>query len=181
MATESTHKGTDAVLAGLVLSKARLKRRRTSLRDRLSDTNSQTQLLDKDDTIQSVTTVSGEDNSWQNTDNYTKAPLSSFPPISFTKATASSVTNTSITVTSNEHIVPLKTDTQSLSGEGQRSGIPPLNTTELQSIPQSQKEEVPEEQPNNESLPQQSGKKLFHINIKMIKSFRTITHGCHSD
>ena len=152
MATESTHKGTDAVLAGLVLSKARLKRRRTSLRDRLSDTNSQTQLLDKDDTIQSVTTVSGEDNSWQNTDNYTTAPLS------FTKATASSVTNTSITVNSTEHIVPLKTDTQSLSDEGQRSGIPPLNTTELQSIPQSQKEEVPEEQANNESLPQQSGK-----------------------
>ena len=152
MATESTHKGTDAVLAGLVLSKARLKRRQTSLRDRLSDTNSQTQLLDKDDTIQSVTTVSGEDNSWQNTDNYTTAP------ISFTKATASSVTNTSIPVNSTEHLVPLKTDTQSLSDEGQRSGSPPLNT-KLQSIPQSQKEEAPEEQANNESLPQQSGKK----------------------
>ena len=157
MATDSVHKGTDAVLAGLVLSKARLKRRRTSLRDRLSDTNSQTQLLDKDDTIQSVTMVSGEDNSQENTDSYTTVPISSFPPILSANATPS-VTNTSITVTSTEHTVPLKTDTQSLSEDGQRSVIPPLNTSELQSIPQSQKEEVPEEQANNESLPQQSGK-----------------------
>lgn len=158
MATDSVHKGTDAVLAGLVLSKARLKRRRTSLRDRLSDTNSQTQLLDKDDTIQSVTMVSGEVNSQENTDSYTTVPISSFPPILSANATPSSVTNTSITVTTTEHTVPLKTDTQSLSEEGQRSVIPSLNTSELQSIPQSQKEEAPEEQANNESLPQQSGK-----------------------
>ena len=158
MATENIHKGSDAVLAGLVLSKARLKRRRTSLRDRLSDTNSQTQLLDKDDTIQSVTMASGEDNSWENTDNYTTAPISSFPPISSSKATTSSLTNTSITVTSTEHTVPLQTNTQLLSEEGQRSAVPSLNTSELQSITQSQKEDVPEEQANNESLPQQSGK-----------------------